>query len=198
MLRHTCRILAPAALIVACASVVALAKIKVQVDYDHAFDFSTLHTWTWYPDGPGNVRSVVTKDDDSAALKKQFEPRLLPVVEAELVKRGFPKAGAGEPDFYVTYYALMTAGSSDQIIGQFFPGPQWGIPLLPPATSTLKIFQQGSLILDITSRLTKEVVWRGVAQAEIKWEDSQAKRDARVREAVQELLKQLPPKPKKS
>jgi len=196
MLRHTSRILPLAVLVVALASVAVLAKIKVQVDYDQTFDFSTLRTWTWHPDGPGNARSVVSKDDDSAAMKKAFEPRLLPIVEAELARRGFAKAASGDPDFYVTYYALMTAGTSEQYMGQFLPGTVWGVPFAPNTTS-LSVYPHGALILDITSRAEKLVVWRGVAQAEIKWDDSQAKRDQRVREAVQELLKQLPPKPKK-
>jgi hypothetical protein len=167
------------------------------VDFDPAFDFSTLRTWTWHPDGPGNARLLMTKDDDSAAFKKQFEPRLLPQVEAQLAKRGFAKATTAEPDFYVTYYVLVTAGASDQVMGQFLPGTVWGIPFVPPATSSLSVFPHGSLILDVTSRAQQMVVWRGVAQAEIKWDESQAKRDARVREAVEELLKQLPPKKKK-
>jgi hypothetical protein len=197
MLRHHSRLLPLAALIVACASAIVLAKIKVQVDFDQAFDFGTLRTWTWHPDGPGNARMLMTKDDDSAAFKKQFEPRLLPLVEAELAGRGFAKAASGEPDFHMTYYTLVTAGASDQYMGQFLPGTVWGVPFVPPATSSLSVFPQGALILDVTSRAQKMVVWRGVAQAEIKWDESQSKRDARVREAVQELLKQFPPKPKK-
>lgn len=197
MLRHHSRFLPLAALIVACASAIVLAKIKVQVDFDQAFDFGTLRTWTWHPDGPGNARMLMTKDDDSAAFKKQLEPRLLPLVEAELAGRGFAKAASGEPDFYMTYYTLVTAGTSDQYMGQFLPGTVWGVPFVPPATSSLSVFPHGALILDVTSRAQKMVVWRGVAQAEIKWDESQAKRDARVREAVQELLKQFPPKPKK-
>lgn len=196
MLSHTSRIRSLGVLIVACATVAVLAKIKVQVDYDESFDFSTLHAWAWHPDGPGNARMAMSKDDDSAAFKKQFEPRLLPVVEAELAKRGFSKAASGEPDFYMTYYVLVTAGTSDQYMGQFLPGTVWGVPFVP-STSSLQVFPHGALILDVTSRAEKEVVWRGVAQAEIKWDESQTKRDQRIRDAVQELLKQLPPKPKK-
>ena len=183
-------------LIALLAATLVLAKIKVQVDYDESFDFTTLHSWTWHPDGAGNARMAMSKDDDSAAFKKQFEPRLLPVVEAELARRGFSKPAGGEPDFYMTYYVLVTAGTSDQVMGQFLPGTAWGVPYVP-STSSLQVFPHGALILDVTSRASKEVVWRGVAQAEIKWDESQAKRDQRIREAVQELLKQLPPKKKK-
>ena len=196
MRRFHARFLPLAAALAVCASAIVLAKVKVQVDFDPAFDFSALHMWTWHPDGPGNARMLVTKDDDSAAFKKQLEPRLLPLVEAELGKRGFAKAGGAEPDFYMTYYVLATVGASDQYMGQFLPGTVWGIPFVPPATSSLSVFPHGALILDVTARAQQMVVWRGVAQAEIKWDESQAKRDARIREAVEELLKQFPPKKK--
>ena len=196
MLRHDARLLPLAALVLACASAAVLARVKVQVDFDPAFDFGTLRTWTWHPDGPGNARMLMTKDDDSAAFKKQLEPRLMPLVETGLGRRGFAKAAGGDPDFYMTYYVLVTAGASDQYMGQFLPGTVWGVPFVPPATSSLNVFPQGALILDVTSRAQKMVVWRGVAQAEIKWDESRAKRDARIREAVEELLKQLPPKKK--
>jgi len=196
MLKQSLRILSLGILVVALGSVAVLAKIKVQVDHDPSFNFGSLKTWTWHPDGPGNARMLMTKDDDSAAFKKQLEPKLLPLVEAGLARQGFSKAASGDPDFYVTYYVLVTAGASDQYMGQFLPGTVWGVPFAPNTTS-LSVYPQGALILDITSRAEKLVVWRGVAQAEIKWDDSQAKRDQRVREAVEELLKQFPPKPKK-
>ena len=39
-----------------------------------------------------------------------------------------------------------------------------------------------------------EVVWRGVAEAEIKMDDDLKKREALTREAVQKLLERYPPK----
>lgn len=183
---------------IALAAGVAIAGIKVQVDHDQAFDFTTLHAWTWHPKGPGNAVKIITEDDDSAAFKKQVEPRIMNIVETALVKRGFTNPAAGsEPDFYVTYYALVTVGSSDQYMGQFVNAAQWGLPPMTPSTTSLKVYPRGSLILDITSRATNEVVWRGVAQAEMKWDDPQDKRERRVRDAVDELLKKFPPKPGK-
>lgn len=178
------------------AAGVAFAGIKVQVDHDPGFDFSTLHTWSWHPGGPGNARKIITQDDDSAAFKKQIEPRLLPMVEAELAKRGFT-AAQNDPDFYVTYYVLVTVGDTEQYMGQFANLPKWGLPPVAQQTQSLKIYPKGALILDITSRVTNEVVWRGVANAELKWEEDQGKRDQRVREAIEQLLKRFPPKPTK-
>jgi hypothetical protein len=190
------------ATIVFAASVLALASlawaaIKVQVDHDPEFDFSALKTWAWHPKGPGNAVKIITQEDDSAAFKRQVEPRLLPIVQAEFVRRGFAAAASGDPDFYVTYYAVVTAGNSSQFMGQFISLPKWGLPPLAPQTTSIEYFPRGALILDVTARATDAVVWRGVAQAEMKWEETEAKRDQRVREAVRELLKRFPPKPGK-
>ena len=184
----------------ALASAVVLAAIKVNVEHDPAVDFTSFRTWTWHPERPGNAVKIISKEDDSAAFKAQIEPRLLPIVEEEFAKRGFPisKAGYASPDFYVTYYVIVTAGSSSQYIGQFMSTPEWGLPPFAPQTQSLEYFPRGSLVLDLTSRSTNAVVWRGLAQADLKWDEPVAKKDQRVREAVRELLKKFPPKPTKA
>jgi uncharacterized protein DUF4136 len=186
------------AVVAALAASVALAGIDVHVENSPTFDFTKLRTWTMNPNGAGNaVRIISENDKDSTELKKNWETKVLPMVQEGFVKRGFPKA-TGEPDFYVTCYVLVTAGSSSQQMGQFLsPVPEWGLPYFAPSTTALSVFPQGSLILDIAPRVTNEVVWRGVAQAELKWDDTEAKRAQHVRDAVQELLKKFPPKPAK-
>jgi len=178
------------------AGVVAFAGVDVHVENNPTFDFTKLKTWTMNPNGAGNAVRIISADDkDSTQLKKNWETKVLPIVEDGFVKRGFPKA-TGEPDFYVTCYVLVTAGQSSQQMGQFLaPVPEWGLPYFAPSTTALSVFPQGSLILDIAPRVTNEVVWRGVAQAELKWDDSEARRAEHVRDAVKELLKKFPPKP---
>jgi Domain of unknown function (DUF4136) len=180
------------------AAGVALAGIDVHVENSPTFDFTTLKTWTMNPNGAGNAVRIISADDkDSTELKKNWETKVLPIVQEGFVKRGFPKA-TGEPDFYVTCYVLVSVGSSSQQMGQFLrPVPEWGLPYFAPSTSALSVFPQGSLILDIAPRATNDVVWRGVAQAELKWDDTEAKRAQHVRDAVQDLLKKFPPKPAK-
>jgi hypothetical protein len=177
---------------------VALAGVKVQIDYRPGFDFSTLRTWAWHPTNPGSAAMIVTETDDSAAFKRQLEPRLLPAIESGFASRGFPIATSAEPDFYVTYYVFVTVGSTEQYLGQFANLSKWGLPPMSPQTQSLTVYPQGSLILDVTSRLTNEVVWRGVARAELKWNESQEKRDQRIRQAVEELVKRFPPKAAKT
>ncbi|MNC95403.1 hypothetical protein D3C83_125160 [compost metagenome] len=52
--------------------------------------------------------------------------------------------------------------------------------------------QQGSLVLDFSAN--GQVVWRGLAEAQIKMDLSLEQRAKIVRESVEEILKQYPPK----
>jgi hypothetical protein len=55
------------------------------------------------------------------------------------------------------------------------------------------MMNRGSLVLDLSAKGT--VVWRGVAQAEIKMDADDKRREALVREAVRDLLRRYPPRP---
>jgi hypothetical protein len=182
----------------ALVAAIVFAGIDVQVENDPAFDFTTLKTWSINPKNPGNAVRIISADDrDSTALKKNLETKILPIVQDGFVKKGFPKAETAA-DFYITCYVLVTAGSSSQVMGQFLaPVPEWGLPPFNASTSALSVFPQGSLILDITPSATGEVVWRGVARAELAWDDTEKKREEHVRNAVKDLLKKFPPKPSK-
>jgi len=62
------------------------------------------------------------------------------------------------------------------------------------ATTAFSAFEQGSVILDISSVSLKTVVWRAVAQAEIDRQRSDAERVKRIQDGVREMLKKFPPK----
>ena len=79
-------------------------------------------------------------------------------------------------------------------MGQFLPPTMaWGLPLFPQATTSMKVLNQGALVLDLSAK--GSVVWRGVAQAQLKTDTDFKKREALIREGVRDLLKRYPPKP---
>jgi len=86
-------------------------------------------------------------------------------------------------------------------MGQFLPSvPYWGLPPFAPATTSLNAVTKGSLVLDamLPGKVgERRVVWRGVAQSTVKDDDSEAVREARLREASAELVKRFPVKKKK-
>jgi hypothetical protein len=170
------------------------AGVKVRAEFDKTFGFRGMRTWTWHPTGPGDVKMAVTPDDKPEAVKARFEPVILDAVQKELEKRRLALAPAGAaPQLYVHYYLLVSTSMSAQTMGQFLPAvPEWGIPPFNAATQSLRVFPQGSLLVDVSAAATNTLVWRGVAEGEIKLDRQPAERDARLRAAIGELLKKFP------
>ena len=171
------------------------AKADLTVDFDMKFTFAGLRTWRWHPDGTGDVKLAVSRDDDPKAVQATVDPIIVPAVERELTANGLVR-GEGDTDFFLHYYALVTVGESRQVQGQFLPAvANWGVPpvLLGNSTS-LEIYPVGTLVIDVTAVATKQVVWRGVARKKLDVNRSGVQRRTEIEKAVRELLKKFPPK----
>jgi hypothetical protein len=175
------------------------ARVKVQSAGDPNFDFTPLKTYHWPADGFGQFKMALTKDDDPEAMRKRYEPWIVTAVENSLTGRGFVKASEGQPaDFDIAYFALISSSTSAQVTGQFLGGDTaWGLPPFLATTKSLKIFEQGSIVLDVR-RPGGNAVWRGTAQAELHRERPEVERKKRLQSVVDDILKQFPPKKKKS
>ena len=170
----------------------ARARVDVHVEFDKTFNFKEVRTWGWNPAGPGEVKMARTRDDDPDAMKAFAEPRILDAVTTEMARQKLPRADT-DPDLTVTYYLLLTTNMSTQTIGQFLPATTaWGLPPFAAATQSLKMMNRGSLVLDLSAKGT--VVWRGLAQANIKIDADVERREALLREGVRDLLRRYPPK----
>ncbi len=186
---------ATVALLVAVSVTVGMAKTKVKAQKDPNFDFSKLKTWAWNPSGPGDVKVWVTAESKSEPVKRTYEPTIIQSVESELAKLGFAKATGPQSDFKVTYYVLVTVGSSSQEMGQFLPAvAQWGVPPFAPQTTSLEIYPTGSFVLDVASPDPSRVVWRAVAQSEIDLDRTESQRKVRIQSIVHDILEKLPRK----
>ena len=169
-----------------------VARVDVKVDFDKTFNFKAVKTWGWNPDGPGEVKMARTQTDDPDSMKKIAEPPILDQVSLEMTRLKLQQASA-DPDLKVTYYLLLSTNQTAQTMGQFVPGAvAWGLPLFPQSTTSLKVMNQGSLVLDLSAK--GSVVWRGVAQAQIKIGTERQRREELLREGVRDLLKRFPPK----
>jgi len=167
------------------------ASVKVKADFDKAFDFRQMHTWQWNPDA-GQVILARTQGEDRDAVRRRAEPVIKDAVATEMRRRGLALA-TGAPDLTLTYYLLLTVGTSAQTLGQFLaPVPEWGLPLFTPSTTSLEAIERGSLVLDLTAN--GKVVWRGIGEAGFSMELDQNRRATLLREAVKKVLDRYPPK----
>ena len=171
------------------------AAVKVKTQFTKSFDFTKAKTWSWHEGGPGEVKMALTADDNPELVRQRAEPIIMEAVGATLPQRGLAAAASGAPsDVKIKYYVLITLGTDAQTIGQFLPAvTAWGVPPFTGATQSYSVIERGSLVLDISAN--KEVVWRGIGQAELKPGQTQEKRAALVRAAVADILKKYPPKP---
>jgi hypothetical protein len=168
------------------------ARVDVKVEFDKAFDFKSARSWGWGADGAGQVMMARTQDDDPEAMRKRAEPSIVDAVTVEMTRRGMQLAPSA-PDLKVTYYLLLTTSFSAQTVGQFLPATTaWAVPPFAQATQSLEFMNRGSLVLDLSAN--GAVVWRGVAQANIKPDATEKKRETLIRESVRDLLRRYPPK----
>jgi Domain of unknown function (DUF4136) len=171
---------------------VGLEGVDVRVEHDKMFDFTSVRTWAWHPEHASNVIVARTQQDDAEEMKRKADPWIQDAVATEMMRRGLQPATA-QPDLTLTYYLLLSTNMSTQTVGQFLPATTaWGVPPFAPATQSMKMMNQGSLVLDLSAKGV--VVWRGVAQAKVSFEIDDKKREALVREGVRDLLKRYPPK----
>jgi Domain of unknown function (DUF4136) len=167
------------------------ARVDVKIDFDKTFDFTSVRTWSFDPAGPGEVKMARTQQDDPAAMKAYAEPLIVDAVTVEMTKLKLPHAAT--PDLIVRYFLLLTTNQTTQTMGQFLPGTvSWGLPPFAQSTQSLKLMNQGALVLDLAAQ--GSVVWRGVAQAKLEFGVDDKKREAKLREGVRDLLRRFPPK----
>ena len=182
-----------AAFILCLPAVLPAAKTDIKVDFDKTFAFTSLRTWSWHPEGQGDVRMAVSSEDDPKLVAARVDPIIIPAVERELGARGFTRAAAA--DFYVHYYVLATLKQDAQVMGQFLPTtPEWGIPPFNAATQSLSIYPVGTLVLDVTSPAGGPIVWRGAAQRTINIERPDSERRKVLEQAIRDLIRRIPKK----
>jgi hypothetical protein len=173
---------------------VSAAKTDIRVDYDKKFVFNTVRTWSWHPEGAGDVRLAVSSQDDPKRVEGRVTPIVVPGIERELAARGLMHVPSGG-DVSVHYYVLATVNQMSQTAGQFVPAtPEWGLPPFSASTTALEIYPVGTLIIDVSSTAERRIVWRGAAKRKIDLERPDDERRKVLERAISDLLKRLPVK----
>jgi hypothetical protein len=171
-------------------AVQVVMAMDVKVDYEKTFDFKAVRSWAWNPEGPGEVMMNRSAQDDPKAMRERAEPIIMNEVRDEMQLRHW-RLTDDPPDLTVTYFLLLSTNVSTQSVGQFLPNyATWGVPLYAPTTQSIKFMNQGSLLLDL--KANKKIVWRGLAEAQIKVGENEDKRKAKLRDAVRTLIRRVP------
>lgn len=186
-----------AALVVAGGAQVAAQKPKYTTNQSETFSFARPLTYAWAePTGEMRFQQVVERDPEQ--LRRRIDAEITRPIDAELAARGLTLAPRESADLVANYYVLIGPNINSQYMGQFVATvPEWGLPPFVGATQSYEVYEQGSLVVDLLSTERKSVVWRGVAQAKVRWERTDAQRREALTKHVRELFKKFPVKPAK-
>ena len=184
----------------AVASAPLAAKTKSNVEFDKTARFDGIKTWSWLED-PKVINKSTNPNvvQDGVINQDALSPPTKAAVEKEMAAKGYRLVPTGEPaDAQVAVYLIGSAGTSTQELGQFLPyyaSFSLGITSYGPAQS-MRIYETGTIIIDIIDPAKKSAVWRATTSGEINRENSQEKRLAIVAKVIQDSLKKFPPKVK--
>lgn len=153
---------------------------SIQVDYDHSVNFGAFKSFFVSPSGASTDPIADRRDADE--------------LTAVLMDRGLRQAATrDDADLIVT---LHQATADRRRLTTFYDAPVWGgwrwgwMGAGMRATAEHD-FTVGTIIVDIFDRERKDLVWRGIARAEL---PGDANKTAKTeRKAVDKLLKQFPP-----
>lgn len=193
-------VVAAAAALALVAGVVAPAgaKTKIKTEYDKTQKFDGIKTWTWLED-PKVINKSTNPNvvQDGVINQEALSGPTKAAVEREMAAKGYRLVAAGEPaDVQLAVYLIGSAGTSTQELGQFLPyyaSFSLGMTSYGPAQS-MRIYETGTIIIDVIDPAKKNAMWRGSASGEINRENSQEKRLTIVSKVVQDMLKKFPPK----
>ena len=157
---------------------------KVETGYDKAADFAQYKTYAWVE------RDVPPPNPLLAAI-------IANNIEVELNQKGLHKV-RGNPDLLVSFYGGSTAQ------GAFAAGDPgftaYGGAPLPGATmwsgsasaEAMPHLLKGTLAVDLVDARQKRLVWRGIANANLAYDDRN-KMLEQVNKAVELMFKKYPP-----
>lgn len=161
----------------------ALAQ-DVTVDYDKAANFGAIKTFSV---------NLATPWDNPIG-----EKRLVDEMTQALVGKGWAVAPEGTADAQVI---LHGASKTKRSLNTFYSGMGgygwrgWGAGGFGSATTNVSEYTEGTLVVDIYEAKTKQLLWRGVAQGELK--DTPEKRQKQLAKVTDKLFKDFPPGSKK-
>lgn len=160
----------------------ACSGISVSHDYDPQVDFSGLRTYAWHvaPSGTPAVDSLTHQ-------------RIVRAIDDALASRGFRKVEDPNPDFKVHAMASVRERIDTQPV-TVGVGYGWGHGYAGARTvMEVTSYEEGTLIVDVISPGSKNLIWRGTARAAVDRDRTPEEREGRIREAAFKILEKFPP-----
>jgi hypothetical protein len=169
-------------------------EVETQAVPGVSFAGLTTYDWVAVPRSPLDT-NVNPRYADPRFETEALDPLIHDAVGRVLAARGF-RRDADSPDFFVAYHVALNTSVDSTKLSDYVTWQthvEGHLPGLSTASDYYRVYEQGSLILDFVSLDKQELLWRASVQAEINRENSQAEREARLDDVVEEMLKEFPP-----
>ena len=152
--------------------------IAVLVDYDKKNDFSKYKSYKYIKQKDKKITSKFQNDLN----RKRFAE----AIENELSQKGFNRTADQSPDFKVVYHLRLEKKLDISSYGYRYL-PAYGVTETYVQT---RVYQQGSVIIDIIEADKNQLVWRGIAEGVL---DENSDADAIIKDVVKQILESFPP-----
>ena len=171
----------------------ACSTVSVESDFNLAYDFTQLRTYSCIDDGKEPSRDTRINND-------LIIDRVRSAVESNLAARGFVKASGQTADFQVSWHGAIEKKLQVDTIDHFYSPYGYGSLYRDPfwvgsfvRTSTVREYEVGILIIDILDLVKHKLIWRGSGSKMISGESNPEKITKKINEAVSAILKDFPP-----
>jgi hypothetical protein len=168
-------------------------KPYVSTDYEASYNFAVLKSFA--------VKSAKQDTKENILISPFTLSHIHSLVNSELAKRYQSVGESTTPDFYVTYHVVMEEKldprAYDDMYGVGFWGRGYRYPssifYRPHLDNAMRVYNQGSLIIDMVDAKTQQPIWRGVSEKRLNKGLSPQKQREILTSAVLEVLAQFPP-----
>ncbi len=161
------------------------SPISISYDYDTNADFASLKTFDFMP--------VPVQSNISTFNVK----RIKDAVRNQLESKGYTQT-PDNPDFQIAMHLSKQEKTQVKDVTDmgytytFGRRINWGDNSGPGRINVYE-YEEGTLILEFVDAQSKELIWRGVGMGDVQRYKNLKKKDVRINEDVQKLLKNFPP-----
>lgn len=167
------------------------STMQVNVDYDQTVTFDNLQSYAWVPGTP--EKSNNPKLDSDTLL----HDRIQGAINSWLSVHGYQQKPLQQADFLVAYRVIVEDKTSVTVLNDYYGYPMgWRYGYYRPyGTQRTYVYdyQQGTIIIDIVDPKTRKLMRRGSASDEVREKTTPEKRQQKITEAVDAILKNFPP-----
>ncbi len=161
--------------------------LKTGVDYDREADFSQITTYSWTGKRHPEINDLVHN-------------RILQALNSQLEAKGLREVDSN-PDVFVAYYG--DDNERIEIDTNHFGygyGPSWywgGAGMgMSSSSSTVRIYKEGTIIVDMYRAGDKQLIWRGTVTGTIS--ENPQKNEKNIGKGIAKLFQKFPPPPERT